>query len=783
MALLVLSLLGSSCGRFEGQQGPPNEVQIQLLSFGAGNTARPNAWVGLHLRVTDPSAVARDIMLRCEVDDPDGDRVGYTTVLTADPLGAEAWLPIRTNRALRANQVFRVVASVAEPDPLAPGGFSPGRPLGELVFSPASDPSGSRPAATIVPEYAELIGLIGARDIGLTPYSAVFNTSVADWPPFGHEAVAFANLREQTIPSNWLGLDMLGTLIWRAGDPMAVSSASARAIIDWVRRGGSLIVMLPSDAQGWTDAQSNPLASTIPPVRITQRRGAPGDLSPLLGRSASPSFNGYALQPLPGVSPTDAMPILHDRDGEPVVVRRLLGSGSVTLVGVDPAGAQTERFWHRVLGRRGVVATPGEASQIASQQNIQNLAMRTPTWIEDWISQQINRSGRAAAGLAFAVLVFGAFWLIAGPIGHVVLRKKKAVRHAWLVFLIVSLLFALGSWTGAAALRPGKTDAVHVTILTEVYDRPTQRARMWLSLLTPAYGDMTLRLAPSSQEAGSPTGSISPWAPREDSTPSFPDRRAYTVDTDAPSVVTFPIRATAKQFTASWAGPPSRTLRMPRPVLAPGERGEPRISMDARGVTGSLQHGLPSTLQNTRVILIGRQRAITPANTTDPGADVNSPLPIATGQVIALGDWEPGTRLDLAPYFRFPLNAESLAMDLNALTPRVSGGLTVDISDIAENRALMLTLFPHIGPPTPTNFGSINGPAICRRIETLGDDLGVWLTQPCLIVVGELVGEQSPVPLEISTGGEFSTLPTSGRTIIRWVYPLEPNPPAWPGQR
>ena len=55
----------------------------------------------------------------------------------------------------------------------------------------------------------------------------------------------------------------------------------------------------------------------------------------------------------------------------------------------------------------------------------------------------------------------------------------------------------------------------------------------------------------------------------------------------------------------------------------------------------------------------------------------------------------------------------------------------------------------------------------------------MWFTQPCVIIIGQL-GEgtgkgsaASPVPVLID--GEL--LPTRGRTVVRWIYPLAANPP------
>jgi hypothetical protein len=72
-----------------------------------------------------------------------------------------------------------------------------------------------------------------------------------------------------------------------------------------------------------------------------------------------------------------------------------------------------------------------------------------------------------------------------------------------------------------------------------------------------------------------------------------------------------------------------------------------------------------------------------------------------------------------------------------------------------------------------------NSRFVQRRI-THGYDLSAWLTQPCVIVIGQMQQAdpaQPPVPLFVSTGGSFREVKSSGRTLVRWIYPLPADPP------
>ena len=68
------------------------------------------------------------------------------------------------------------------------------------------------------------------------------------------------------------------------------------------------------------------------------------------------------------------------------------------------------------------------------------------------------------------------------------------------------------------------------------------------------------------------------------------------------------------------------------------------------------------------------------------------------------------------------------------------------------------------------------------RMLTHGLDLGRWFTQPCIIVVGRMdasaAGSTGESPVPIAVDGELA--PTTGTTMVRWIYPLPDAPPAFP---
>src|SRR5690606_30916308 len=114
-------------------------------------------------------------------------------------------------------------------------------------------------------------------------------------------------------------------------------------------------------------------------------------------------------------------------------------------------------------------------------------------------------------------------------------------------------VFTAIAWGGAAAIRPSEFEGRHLTFLDHVYGQPVQRARGWISLLIPEYGETGVSIADPETLGRSAVGR--PWhntvAPWEPGTPGFggggagfPDARGYRIDARSPDTVFVPARAT-----------------------------------------------------------------------------------------------------------------------------------------------------------------------------------------------------------------------------------------------
>lgn len=800
LVALALAGIASVFAPAARAQEPTGEIQIEAEWFGVGGVVRAGEWVGVRLSLTDGSDRARDVLLRVTMMDADGDRPAPQRVVTTNPgIRQPVWLYFRLPFKTRQSDVlvFSAYAAIEQGGGTDAdrAGFTAGRLLGQSRITPTRQ---------VLTAEEGMIGVVGRRFLGLRKYSA----SLANVPilPTGLERTEIVlGLDPAALPDRWMGLVQFEALVWNEGAPGQLSQEQAHAIREWVRRGGHLIVVLPRIGQTWTERTANPLFDLVPRVRVERLESVDlAEYRVLITRDrllAMPEREVVqTFAPAEGATPSEAIRILNGPDGQCLVARRIEGAGAVTLVGLDISARwfndrglpDPELFWHRILGRRADLLAE-QPTQAGGRARFYQPG--DPVTLDRDIPEQIAKTQRAAAGLLIGFVVFIAYWLAAGPVGYFILKRRGWSRHAWLAFVATAGIFTAIAWGGATAIRPHKVDASHMTLLDHVYGQPWQRARSWISLLVPTYGEASLSIGDPAERAQVSAladrfhNAVTPWEAPGTSGGGFPDSRAYTLDSRFPSVVTFPTRATVKQFQVDWAGGPR--WRMPAPVLRENERGDPAIRLLPRVPEGSvlggtLAHGMPGPLQEVVIVVVRRQRDLS----RSLAGSLLGPLLSDVVVTKLTGEWKPGDPLDLAlvRYGRDELQDRQRAADFfskliqsDAGTADIGTGAVVADPGRLTGRQAALAFFTQLSPPN-----LISNEAIRRgqRRASHGWDLGRWFTRPCVIIVGHLGsgdGEPGPVPLFVDTGGGWREAPSRGRTVVRWVYPLGDDPPAFPG--
>ncbi len=762
------------------------EIGVSVEKFGVGNVARAGDWAGFLVKIHDTATKPRDVLIRVANSDADGDMPTQQRLVTTN-VGRDQsfWVYTRlTYEDFRRSpievSVYEAV-NAGDTSAVPEATHRPGRLLGRTEVEPRIGDSGQLRGPT-----EGLIGLIGVgnRPLGLNDYSA--RNPNEQWSSRGQELSDIVHITLDELPDRWMGLAAMEALVWGSGDVSQLRGDKARAIREWVERGGHLIIVLPTVGQAWTTPTANELFSVMPAV-IVERQETADMLAyrPMLtGETKDKNYPEkgvvHGLRMNPAALPAEAMPILTGPDGTCVVARRLYGAGAVTLIGLDLNDSRLQRFidadifWHRVLGRRGnftpVMPQGGGMSQFK------------PWNVDKDIPEVISVKGASALGALLGFALFALYWLVVGPPGYFLLKRNNLHKHAWLAFAAGSAVFTFLAWGGATALRPFKIDATHLTILDHVYGQPTQRARLWANVLVPRYGTARISVGDASGRADPCLSTIAPWETPDDtsgSSGSFPDSRNYAIDTMSPDAMDVPVRSTVKSIQADWAGPP--VLSMPRPVGADGQgNGEIRVtpnwdqSSAKPAITGTLVHDLPFALYDVKVIIVREQTRV---------AGAPQAAELVRAEVLPMKEeWKPGVPMYLET-LRAGLRQSDYAIGtiLGGLVPGATGaygiGEVID-SKTTEDHLLAMSLFHELRPPEPGDGTGSSPPGVAPQRRAMhGMDLSRWFTQPCVIVVGFTKGTgkegKCPVPLFV----DGIELPTHGMTMVRWVYPLPARPP------
>lgn len=808
------------------------EIKLELERFGAGGQARLGDWCGIRVRLNDNAPRQREVILRLESIDADGDKPWAQLNLTANPgIWQSVWLYTRLpfDYGARPGDAMRLVVfeAIEDKDADQPGipGYVPGRLLGALVIDP-------RNKSSLVQPQVGMIGVIGQRTLGLYQYNSRATPSDT-WHKFANEANEIVTgLTPEDLPDRWVGLSQFSAIVWADGDPAKLRGERSRALKDWISRGGHLIIVLPSVGQTWTNPASNELFDLMPNVNITSMEKVNFEpYRPLITSWNTTTFPKTStvqfFAPRKEATPSEAVRILNGPDGQCVVVRREVGAGAVTMVGLDLNQTALSQFdlvdadvlWHRILGKSGEMIEPASTPDKPSNWKSAMVGRRPLSYDSD-IPALIQKGGQSAVGVLMGFIVFALYWGVAGPIGFAILKRKGLSQHSWVFFVFATALFTALAWGGATALRPKRIEASHFTILDHVFGQPLQRGRMWASVLLPWYGEASLAVGEPGEIGAEAQRSltrrslntITSWSTPEPSATGFggfPDARGYSVDVRTPDIITVPTRQTVKQVQVDWSGGPR--WEMPFPIalseadvalgsqaVASASPGELRLNIadwdSNRGslVNGTLVHKMPGAMRNIIVVVVRGQRTLPTPRARATSFPPETPL-LAQAEAFAWSDaWAAGqplsldavTRLRTEPGAKAKARAEAFFKSLIPTASAATGlgdfsGSSLNVSD----KFAALAFFPLLPGP---DFGSTNltfSLIAPQRTATQGLDIARWFTRPCIIIVGELdsasnAGSGAPSPIPLAVDGEL--VPTSGRTLVRWIYPLPDNPPSFP---
>ena len=659
------------------------DVDIALVRMGVGNHVRAGDPTAILVRVTSGLQAPVQARLEWAVMNADGDMARYARdVALAPGAPVERWLygvtPIINASAQSAVDKVTIVRVLEVKD---------GRVLRVLGEKRIDGSAGEEPAVPV--ETTEsLIGVIGDGRAGLAALATP--TPNLGFIASMNELTKIARgISASDLPDRWEGLASYDSIIWTNAPLQSVGIEQSRALLDWTRRGGNLVIVLPEAGDPWGiggQRTATPFAEALP--ERAERRDAVqvAELLPVLTRSGAlrnvaartsiwtfpnDPGNGFApllLAPAPVDDRTGNLVTNEGISGCALAVRRPFGFGFVTVIGVDVDGLdrraltadgipQADQFWNRILGRRADAPGPTEWAALAAAKRLETRGgLVVPGNGGELVNQFIGLRSQAAISILGLLGAFAIYWMIAGPVSYWMLRGAKRPQYAWLAFVIVAVVATVIAWTvtGSFELKSGRVQ--HLTFVDRVErpgatseERAQMRVQSWFSAELPGYG--TTRIALENGDGAAGGDLLASWFPPPAGNPSgFPDSETYEVPATSQAAYTLPSRATSTVLNASWMG-----IALPAWHGTPREMSQRQLRQDITWGTqprimlsGALQHSLPAPLRDVMLIHVtpfhGAMRLMTGSN--PPLITPSDGMP-SHARVARLAQWDPEVPLDV----------------------------------------------------------------------------------------------------------------------------------------
>ncbi|MFN0135581.1 MAG: hypothetical protein ACKVS9_05615 [Phycisphaerae bacterium] len=360
-------------------------------------------------------------------------------------------------------------------------------------------------------------------------------------------SICVANMAARDLPDRWFGLESVDVLVWDEPNPDSIQPAQVDAIIEWVKRGGQLVVGL---GQRGPQIQKSALAPVMPLTDIAQtveldrlpvfvsRTGAPEPSKPIVisrGKPADGAFVTFREQ-LPSGEPI------------PLVAMQLVGSGRVVACAARLRDLSVREFLSELID---LTKTPSELTVRENEKGMLGLPISR---LYGSLIEPIEF--RALASLR----VLGAFGFVAA---YVVLstfatwgwlRRKNATQLSWSVFAGFAVVASVVS-LGAVGLFAGFSSQLASVAFVDIESgKPEARAKAYFGYKSPARANIDLAIAGDG-------GFLRPLSSGPESSAKYSTPGRYTAVAAKGALEETPMRATLKQFEGAWQGRLEGTIR------------------------------------------------------------------------------------------------------------------------------------------------------------------------------------------------------------------------------
>ena len=321
--LRVLFFIGLVCALATAGRADSRELPvIRNTQLGFNHQFHNHYWTPLRVDLENPGPERHAVL----VIEPVSHAAGQTVTL-AKPI----WLPAHSQRTVflavlpEYNETAAPTSRAGSTPPPVPKVLSAKLTDGSLQVWAQADILGK-----LIPEDAALM-LIG--DVRLYSYRVPSEMPL----DFGKRTVERVGLAPANLPARAIDYDGVNLLVLGDPGPIDLNPMQRRAIIDWVRAGGTLIFTPgPSDTNGWFESWQSILPATFQPSDTLATE-------PRLGQWGLPPIFTDGLR-LRRLLPADGAPPLVGTPDSPLLVTHREGLGQVAAFALD-AGALNFQQW------------------------------------------------------------------------------------------------------------------------------------------------------------------------------------------------------------------------------------------------------------------------------------------------------------------------------------------------------------------------------------------------------------------------------------------------------
>ena len=289
------------------------------------------------------------------------------------------------------------------------------------------------------------------------------------------------------LPRDWIGYSAVDILVIREIVLKRISKSQQTAILDWVQRGGTLIV---SGGSNYKYLRHSFIESLLP-VELKepeQTEKIPAVLHEQLGfRSFGSNSNPFERIPF---SPKPGCETLIKTDDQIYVAKRNFGDGQILCFAFDynamPFSGQQvgETFWSGLLSRHGKSPRHFVDRYALALQHEEKIYQQFLSTSVKAGSMQVPLIKLLAIVLPIYLLSFGGFLFYFG-------RSKRKARTYWIGGLLFVLL-SLSTIAVARNVSPNSITADRLSILSVYLDRNRAHLQSYVSVRATAHAETSI---------------------------------------------------------------------------------------------------------------------------------------------------------------------------------------------------------------------------------------------------------------------------------------------------